>query len=379
MRTTLTENKCKVLVFVVTGCTYFFSDLYLFSLFHSKQEINSLPLNTSTPANPCYVSPYCVLSIKNLFLDHSNFYVHEVVARYIKQICNMSHDWMFITPDMISFGHIGFAFLGSKLVCSDSLGIRRLGVAFFELRNFMDAMDGTLARARMSSRTSITEPISKTIAANNENVYTTPREVMHNSFFGRKAGYYIDGICDGIGCLALFCACFLYLKNHRFRRRLSYQPLSLVMSTRNGIKSDAAPNNGNKLTCGRKNGLLCSRISELQESAGRGLPVIFFGIVSLISSIFWNLNINRYTKFFTPVQDNHKTLHGSVLQSFDMWLIITSWRVFNPQALIEMLLAAIFIDRLQDFVYLMQYFGSFFVCATIGITEVHYWGLEFKV
>lgn len=63
-----------------------------------------------------------------------------------------------------------------------------VGVVLFQLRTFLDDLDGHVARAKRHIRGERSE------------IGTT--------------GYYVDGICDGLGCIALMIGIFIFLKNN---------------------------------------------------------------------------------------------------------------------------------------------------------------------
>jgi phosphatidylglycerophosphate synthase len=74
------------------------------------------------------------------------------------------------------------------LIAMDSLGHRRLGVVLFQFRTFLDDLDGHVARA------------SRNIRGERSEIGTM--------------GYYVDGICDGLGCIALMIGVFVFLRNN---------------------------------------------------------------------------------------------------------------------------------------------------------------------
>lgn len=93
-----------------------------------------------------------------------------------------------ITPNMISFFHVFVAILAGRLVAFDSLGYRRVGVVLFQVRTFLDDLDGHVARVKRHIR-------------------------GERSEIGTM-GYYVDGICDGLGCIALMVGVFVFLRNN---------------------------------------------------------------------------------------------------------------------------------------------------------------------
>ena len=77
----------------------------------------------------------------------------------------------FITADMISYFHILVAAVASRLLLSDSLTWRRVGILLFDFRSLLDSYDGHVARSRKQETAMIQEA---------------------NSW-----GFFLDGLCDG--------------------------------------------------------------------------------------------------------------------------------------------------------------------------------------
>lgn len=99
----------------------------------------------------CDISPLCDITVKAVLLDHTNLYVFAPLVTIVDKILKVSEvSW--ITPNSISFFHVFIAILSGKCISTDSLSYRRLGVLLFELRTFLDDMDGHVARARKTSK-----------------------------------------------------------------------------------------------------------------------------------------------------------------------------------------------------------------------------------
>lgn len=135
----------------------------------------------------CHINPLCDVTVKALMLDHTNHYIFAPMATLFDDLVGFSRS-DFITPNMISFFHVFVAILAGRMVAMDSLGYRRLGVVLFQFRTFLDDLDGHVARAKRHIRGERSE------------IGTT--------------GYYVDGICDGLGCIALMIGVFIFLRNN---------------------------------------------------------------------------------------------------------------------------------------------------------------------
>jgi phosphatidylglycerophosphate synthase len=127
------------------------------------------------------------VTVKALMLDHTNHYLFAPLAALFDDLVGFSrHD--VITPNMISFFHVFVAVISGRMVASDSLSCRRFGVVLFQVRTFLDDLDGHVARAKRHIRGERSE------------IGTT--------------GYYVDGICDALGCVALMVGVFVFLRNN---------------------------------------------------------------------------------------------------------------------------------------------------------------------
>lgn len=135
----------------------------------------------------CHINPLCDVTVKALMLDQTNHYIFAPMATLFDDLVGFSKSDV-ITPNMISFFHVFVAILSGRLVASDSLGYRRLGVVLFQFRTFLDDLDGHVARAKRHIR-------------------------GERSEIG-TIGYYVDGICDGLGCIALMVGVFVFLRNN---------------------------------------------------------------------------------------------------------------------------------------------------------------------
>ena len=82
-----------------------------------------------------------------------------------------------------------------KLFASESLCRRQLGVLIFQLRTFLDSLDGVVFRARSHSK-------------------------LYKSHHG-DFGYYVDALSDILGGTCLMIGCLLYLYKERPARAVA--------------------------------------------------------------------------------------------------------------------------------------------------------------
>ena len=159
---------------------------YSLTLPSSTETVSVVNYSDVTWIN-CHINPLCDVTVKALMLDHTNHYIFAPMATLFDDLVGFSkHD--VITPNMISFFHVFVAIISGRMIASDSLSLRRIGVVFFQIRTFLDDLDGHVARAKRHIR-------------------------GERSEIGTM-GYYVDGICDGLGCIALMIGVFCFLKNN---------------------------------------------------------------------------------------------------------------------------------------------------------------------
>ncbi|XP_012154968.1 ceramide phosphoethanolamine synthase [Ceratitis capitata] len=271
----------------------------------------------------CDVNPLCHVTVKAVLLDHTNHYLFAPLASIFDNVVGISRSTL-ITANMISFFHVGVACLSGKMVSSDSLGYRRLGVVLFQFRTFLDDLDGHVARAK------------KHIHGERSEVGTS--------------GYYIDGLCDGLGCIALLLGVFFYLKNNPPRRGYSQLPMSESILpepvTRPKMKS------------------MTPKVVK---------KVVSFTGQLLVSSTAWN----RYIAVYQDMLERNDVTQTQFLRQNitfrSAWFLSVAWmwRIVNVHSLLHLVLLSIFCDKLWDFLKAIQYVGYVVLLIVICISEMH--------
>lgn len=275
----------------------------------------------------CDINPLCDVTVKALMLDHTNHYLFAPMATIFDNIIGFSRS-SWITPNMISFFHVFVAIIAGKLIASDSLGYRRIGVVLFQFRTFLDDLDGHVARAR------------KHIRGERSEIGTS--------------GYYIDGLCDGLGCIALVIGIFIHLKNNPPRR--GYTQLQSII-----------PLSDNK---NNESGVIY-KVKVTTKKVVR--KVLCFSGQLLLSSTAWNRYIALYQDMLerndvTPTQYLRQNF---IFKSNHFFCIAWLWRIFNPHALLHCILLGIFCDKMWEFLRIIQYAGYVAILVAVCITEMH--------
>lgn len=276
----------------------------------------------------CDINPLCHVTVKAILLDHTNHYLFAPLATIFDNIIGFSRS-KFITANMISYFHVFVAFTAARFIASDSLCYRRIGVVLFQFRTFLDDLDGHVARAK------------KNIRGERSEVGT--------------AGYYIDGLCDGLGCIALMIGITFFLKNNPPRR--GYTQLQAVIPMQDIKTSDY--------------GGVIYKVKITTKKVAR--KVLCFSGQLLLSSTAWNRYIALYQDM---LERNNVTQSQFLKQNFifkSNWFFSVAWlwRVFNVHSLLHCILLSIFCDKLWDFLRMIQYSGFIILLVIICATEMH--------
>lgn len=275
----------------------------------------------------CVYNPLCHITVKSIMLDHTNHYVFAALATLFDSALELS-DSSWISPNLISCSHVFVALLAAKCVSSDVLSTRRLGVLLFQLRTFLDDVDGHVARHR------------KHIRGERSDIGST--------------GFYVDGICDAIGCVALLVGVLVHLQRNPPRRH-QYSPLQSQILPMVDAKSDSLFLNANMT------------VSKVLRT------VMCFGGQLLLSSIGWNRYISIYqdTLEQNHVQPKQFLRQMVVFRTHLFFCVVWSWRIVNVHSLLHFLLLAVFCDRIWAFLRYVQYLGFVVLLAIICVTEIH--------
>lgn len=277
----------------------------------------------------CDINPLCHVTVKAILLDHTNHYLFAPLATIFDNIVGFSRT-SFITANMISFFHVFVAILAGRFVASDNLGYRRLGVVLFQVRTFLDDLDGHVARQK------------KHIRGERSEIGT--------------AGYYIDGLCDGLGCVAFMIGVFIHLKNNPPRR--GYTQLQAILPVSNDAKNSSETG-------------VTYKVKVTTKKVAR--KILCFSSQLLVSSTGWNRYIALYQNMLerNDVTTAQYLRQNHIMKSELFFSVAWLWRVFNVHAMLHCLLLSIFCDKLWEFLRMIQYAGFAILITIICITEMH--------
>ncbi|GAB1602304.1 Hypothetical predicted protein [Argonauta hians] len=280
-------------------------------------------------------SPFQPLTVKLLMTDPVDHYILSPFAEYFDEISQFSHVFYFITPNMISFTHVFIAVVAGKLIASESLYNRRIGALIYQFRCFLDAFDGVVYRSHVGAG----------------HIYKSHRSSL---------GYLVDSVCDISGGTALCIGMAVYvcryppLKNHQ-------DLLPWTKSVENGT--------GNI----KKN---------VHVSCWTAFWRTFsFGMLLAMSAFSWDKTVERFSSILqVPISDaQDKVRQTDALHLTSTWCIMWMWRIVDGQALMQMVLIAIFLDKIWEFLTFMLYVGWAVLVGMLIISEIQIRFLREKV
>jgi len=315
-----------------------------------------------------YFDPYNPISVKLLALDHINHYIHYPLSWWLdSNVFHISDVYTFISPDIISYSHVIVALLGARLLISESLMIRRFGVLLFEVRSFLDSYDGYVARSR-----------------------------SHNFAMVQVSGgwgYYLDGLCDLTGTVFFMVGLLILLKRSHIQRTvvIPFIPCHYISSCKQIIKNvfispkkEYLLNNNDmekqeKLLSISPNGV---RDKDNKEKIKNGaiysqtcVSIVCLSLLQIFSSIFWNRYIQTYhTLLEVPVISapvNMEVMQTNTMQSASFWMIVWSWKLLNPHALMATLQYSIFFDQYLSVISWIQYIAFSPMFVLVFMSEMH--------
>ncbi|XP_069130042.1 ceramide phosphoethanolamine synthase-like [Argopecten irradians] len=318
------ERNLMMMASVMILMYFFFMDIILYA---SLQNTNLLDQKRDGP-----YSPFHPLSIKLIMTDPANHYIINPTTEYFDQITQFSKIFYFITPNVISTFHLFLGLLAAKFVSSESLRHRRIGVVIYEIRSWLDGYDGVVYRSQSGKF-----------------LYKSNRHTF---------GYMVDSVCDTTAGIALCFGCLFYLWKCPPTTKTTTIPE--VLPWTKPIESNI-PSSGEKSNSGKpsKNNMF--------------FKVLCFGLMLALASLTWDRTVESYASVLQKKLDTTQQteLQTQVLHSTGTWVIVWIWRLCEGQAMLQMILIAIFIDKIWEFLNLIQYSGFIILGALNIFSEIH--------
>lgn len=286
---------------------------------------------------PCSINPLCHPTVKALMIDHINHYIYGPFCAIVDIALGISQRMLFITPNMISFFHVFVALIGGKLLTCQSFAARRLGVVLFQIRMFLDDLDGHVARERKNIK-------------------------GERSLVG-SVGFWVDGICDLMGVIAMMIGILIYLKNNPPRRGYKDTPVSTLpyhqlkeINTSEDIEKDHTAEIG----ISYKTKVTFQRIVQVLG--------LFSGQM-LLSSLAWNRYIDIYQELLENSPEYDMGRRETMFKSGIFFFATGLWRIVNPHSYLHLLSLAIFCDKTWAFLKAVHYSGYLCLVVAVGTSE----------
>nr|XP_027204267.1 ceramide phosphoethanolamine synthase-like [Dermatophagoides pteronyssinus] len=275
-------------------------------------------------------------------IDHVNLYVFHPLTVIFIEYTRLPYIFPWITANHISYMGVIFALIAARLILSDSLFIRRIGVLAFFGRQFMDDLDGYIARCRLGI------DAKKQVSVTN------------------SSGYIVDGICDGIGVVIFWYAAFCY----------AYQRQPIGAKSSNVLHTHTTYSllkNENECDTGIINN------QRRQTIKNYLLLLLQIGI----SSLTWNLFLNQYHFILDPsITDgfNVRTeLQEEIFKSSLMYTITWFWRLLNPHAFTNFLLIAIWFNKTNQWAILSNQYAFYLISGLSFLCVIHLKDIKFRL
>ncbi|KAI8433689.1 hypothetical protein MSG28_015687 [Choristoneura fumiferana] len=286
---------------------------------------------------PCSINPLCHPTVKALMIDHINHYIYGPFCAIVDIALGISQRLLFITPNMISFFHVFVALIGAKLLTCQSLAARRFAVVLFQIRMFLDDLDGHVARERKNIK-------------------------GERSLVG-SVGFWVDGICDLLGVVAMMIGILIYLKNNPPRRGYKDTPVSTLpyhqlkeINTSEDIERDHTAEIG----ISYKTKVTFQRIVQVLG--------LFSGQM-LLSSLAWNRYIDIYQELLENSPEYDMARRETMFKSGIFFFATGLWRIVNPHSYLHLLSLSIFCDKTWAFLKAVHYSGYLCLVIAVGTSE----------
>lgn len=327
MMAAILEYRATVVVSLLLLMYFLWMDITLYYQIQSMHPMGSVTSKPSMESHALF-SPFSGLSVKMMMMDQVNNYIHTPLAQIFNQVSHFSDVFYFITPNMISFLGVLFALAAAKCVSADNLTMHYIAVLLFQIRTWLDALDGIVARARLG----VIQHVSLR--------YTT--------------GYVVDGLADAIGFGAFVYGCYIYLCKI-FNKSKYYLP---VHNEDGGIE---------------KNGMTPVYSTPIVNPGKALFVCCCFGFQLALSAFCWDHYVDAYHSLLEnrQVSESEAIIQNEILRSSVVWVIMWFWRILNAHSLMQMLLFAVFINRIWEFLTWIQYIGFSTIIILTVLTHLH--------
>ena len=284
--------------------------------YHENNRHHDYTTNSSLLLAPVRLFSFAFegLSVKLMMTDPVDNYLLGPLAVSFGLWCDFRHRFHFVSANMVSVAGLLSALVAAKLVARQaSPNSHRLAFVFFQLRNWLDDLDGVVARSRLG----ITHHVS-----------------LQNTF-----GYLVDGLCDAVGFVAIVWATYLYLKRSHY---ITYRQVKAAPADR--------PNH-----------------SRLRLLIG------LFLVQLVLASAAWNKYILKYSSLLErPSANEHASASQlKILKSNIMFVLVWFWRLTSGHSWMQFLAVSILMGHTWRFLEFIKFIGLIEILILVAMTQLH--------
>ncbi|KAH9392766.1 hypothetical protein TYRP_005854 [Tyrophagus putrescentiae] len=268
-------------------------------------------------------------TVKSAMLDHVNSYLLQPINEALVRVTSFPALLPNLSANHVSYLGVVVALISARLALSEHLYIRRISVLVFMVRQFLDDLDGLVARYHLGFDTTKQLTITNT------------------------GGYIVDGICDAIG----FFAFWLAITVGALHRQTLY-----------------SPGGGCGSGSGKTNVLLSSSTYSLLTTTPPPASIFKRRLLKYYALILGSddpsLKMgggggNAHSHDRTPLQEE---IFKSSLMFTIMWL----WRCLNPHALTIFFLVAVWLNMQTAYARRSSQYVFAIILGVSFLCEMHY-------
>ncbi|XP_037091449.1 ceramide phosphoethanolamine synthase-like isoform X3 [Pollicipes pollicipes] len=262
------DNKCLLLGAFTIIMYFMWMDI---ALWYHLQALVPSEKGAMTHQQDDAFSVFYPITVKLLMCDPINHYIYLPLCFVFTQVTRFTTLFSFVTPNVISVTRVFVVVPGLRLLLLEPLGLRQTGVAIVLIGEWMDSLDGFVARLRAANPAMQSE-----VGA---------------------IGYYMDGICDGISAVMLLFVCLVYLKRHPPRQSGRVLQLPVICSK---VEDRSQENKECLLGGGQLGG------PRVPVPSGVVCTTVWlFGFQLLLASLGWNYVIAGYQRLLENGDGSH--------------------------------------------------------------------------
>lgn len=285
-------------------------------------------------------SPFHPMTIKLLLQGPTTHYLDTPMGFWTVHYTPVSQ---YLSANAVSILGVFCAAIAAKCISTPNLKIRQLGVIVFKVRDYLDALDGFVARQNKHEDKMVPEP--------------------------GTSGYLFDGACDALGDIFLLLAICHYVYRCSPEFGMSKLPTS----------SSSSSSSSTSLASSTKESLITMTMSWINPI----LPTVFLvGMQALVSSLMWNYFMFNYHVLLdsdTFVSSQAQLLmQNYVFKSSGLWMVAYCWRMFNPHSLTQIILLSVLYNRSFEYMTSVKHIG-FAVIFAVSLTSHLYYQYAYYV